>query len=214
MKTQSGNSAPPSTKSFNARLRELRHWQQVAFAAALAQRSLINYRLFSEMTDFGDAQALHHLVDLLWESVLVPDAKINFAVQQENLQPLIPDPEQFDMYGVYPAIDAAMAVDMALELAQEADSEAVIRASKLSRSTVRQYLELTADDALEGAELAQWVRQQPLMSDENDFQDEVLLQVAAHKKPPKDAMKALRQLARNEGFSNLGLSLAEESDEH
>ncbi len=44
------------------------------------------------------------------------------------------------------------------------------------------------------------------MTDENDFQDAVLEAVEAGPLD-REALKALRRLGRNEGVSNLGLSL-------
>lgn len=193
--------------SFHQRLRRLSGWQQLAFATALAQRSAPNYLLFSEAAGWGDAQTFQRLLALLWESLLARQSKINWAVQQEKLPALQPDPESFDFYGVYPALDAVMALELAVEQAQHEDEDSAIRASRLSRATVRRYLELQLPDDLDEVQQAIWLRQQPLMEDENAFQDELLTQVSAQFQPHPELLRGVRELALNEGVSNLGICL-------
>ncbi len=185
---------PPT---FNQRLRRLRPWQQLAFATALAQRAAPNYLLFSEATGFGDRETYSKLLALLWEQLTAKAASINWAVQQEKLPDLQPHPADFEVYGVYPALDAIMALELAVEQAVTQDEETAVRASKLSRSTVRSYLELQA----------QGLDPQELMDDENAFQDELLIQVSSQFQPQPELLKSLKTLAENEGFSNLGISL-------
>ncbi|SFC16449.1 hypothetical protein SAMN05660443_1691 [Marinospirillum celere] len=193
--------------SFNQRLRRLRPWQQLAFATALAQRSAPNFLLFSEATDFGHRDEYLKLLALLWEELTAKAASINWEVQQEKLPDLQPNPDAFEVYGVYPALDAIMALELAVEQAFKHDEENAIRASKLSRSTVRQYLEMQAPEDLDDQELSQWVRYQDLMDDENAFQDELLNLVSAQFQPHPEILKSIRDLAGNQGFSNLGISL-------
>ncbi|SFX23199.1 YjaG family protein [Marinospirillum alkaliphilum] len=202
-----GNKKPPS---FNQRLRRLSDWQQLAFATALAQRSAINYQLFSESVAFEGGAELNKLLGLLWESLLVREARINWAVQQEKLPALQPDPAAFDFYGVYPALDAVMALELAVEQRQQPDPDTAVRASKLSRSTVRQFLEMQLPETLEEEQVAAWLNAQPLMQDENDFQDELLAQVSSQFQPHPELIRQIRELARNQGVSNLGISLEDE----
>lgn len=193
--------------SFNQQLRALGPWQQLIFITALAQRSALNYQLFCEAVNFGEPGALNKLLGLLWESQLSKEAKVNWAVQQEKLPELNPDPEAYDMYGVYPALDAAMAVELAIEQALQTDEENTIRASKLSRSTVRQFLIKQLPEDFDEQQESVWLRAQPLMDDENAFQDELLLQVSSANTPHPVLIRQLRELAFNQGFSNLGIGL-------
>lgn len=195
--------------SFNQQLRALSPWQQLVFITALAQRSAVNYQLFCEAVNFGDPNALNKLLGLLWESQLTKEAKINWAVQQERLAELHPDPDAYEVYGVYPALDAAMAIELAIEQALQTDEENAIRASKLSRSTVRQFLVKQLPEDFEEAHESTWLRGHPLMDDENAFQDELLAQVTSANLPHPVLIRQLRELACNQGFSNLGISLNE-----
>lgn len=193
--------------SFNQRLRSLSPWQQWVFITALAQRSALNYQLFCEAVDFGDAGALNKLLGLLWESQLSKEAKVNWAVQQEKLAELQPNPDAYEVYGVYPALDAAMAVELAIEQALQPDEENTIRASKLSRSTVRQFLIKQLPETFDEEQESAWLRVQPLMDDENAFQDALLAQVTSANLPHPVLIRQLRELAYNQGFSNLGIGL-------
>ncbi len=195
--------------SFNQQLRALSPWQQLVFITALAQRSAVNYQLFCEAVNFGDSGALNKLLGLLWESQLTKEAKINWAVQQERLPELHPDPDAYEVYGVYPALDAAMAIELAIEQALQTDEENAIRASKLSRSTVRQFLVKQLPEDFDEAHESTWLRGHPLMDDENAFQDELLAQVTSANLPHPVLIRQLRELACNQGFSNLGISLDE-----
>lgn len=193
--------------SFNQQLRALGPWQQLVFITALAQRSGLNYQLFCEAVNFDEPTAINKLLGLLWESQLSKEAKVNWAVQQEKLADLQPDPDAFDVYGVYPALDAVVAVELAIEQALLPDEENTIKASKLSRSTVRQFLIKQLPEDFNEADESAWLRAHPLMDDENAFQDELLRQVSSANSPHPVLMRQLRELANNQGFSNLGISL-------
>lgn len=193
--------------SFNQQLRALSPWQQLVFITALAQRSSVNYQLFCETVNFGDSASLNKLLGLLWESQLSKESKINWAVQQEKLPELQPNPDDYEVYGVYPALDAAMAVELAIEQALQTDEENTIRASKLSRSTVRQFLIKQLPEDFNEDDESSWLRAHPLMEDENAFQDELLAQVTSANLPHHLLIRQLRELAYNQGFSNLGIGL-------
>lgn len=193
--------------SFNQQLRALSPWQQLVFITALAQRSSVNYQLFCETVNFGDSASLNKLLGLLWESQLSKESKINWAVQQEKLPELQPNPDDYEVYGVFPALDAAMAVELAIEQALQTDEENTIRASKLSRSTVRQFLIKQLPEDFNEDDESSWLRAHPLMEDENAFQDELLAQVTSANLPHHLLIRQLRELSYNQGFSNLGIGL-------
>ena len=81
--------------------------------------------------------------------------------------------------------------------------------SRTSRAGVRAFIELTEGEE-DAQALALIIRDHPLMDDENDFQDAVL--EAVSEPLDKAALKEVRQLGRNGGISNLGLTL-DEGDE-
>jgi uncharacterized protein YjaG (DUF416 family) len=112
------------------------------------------------------------------------------------------------MYGVYPAIDAAMAIHTTMELAMGTQPEEVTRVSRLMRQTIIGFIEAT-EELPEDEKLRRKVlNDHELMQFDQAFQDEVLAQISAMKHPNKAALKELRLMAQNEGISCLGLSAA------
>lgn len=92
------------------RLEKLESWQHVTFMACLCERMYPNYAMFCKQTEFGDGLLYRRILDLIWETLTVKDAKVNFDSQLEKLEEAIPAADDFDMYGVYPAIDACVAL--------------------------------------------------------------------------------------------------------
>lgn len=198
--------APPDR--FYASLRLWQGFQQLTWATALAQRAAPNFLLFDELTHGQQGPPFAHLLTLLWEGLTTPQARINWPVQQEKIAPLLPDRQAHDLYGVYPALDAVTALELALDEAVTLNPETAVDASKLSRATVRHYLEQLCPEGMSLDEAKQWIRHHPLMEDEQAFQDELFAQVQQLKKPYSSRVRAIKILALNQGVSNLGISLA------
>ena len=95
------------------RLERLESWQHVTFMACLCERMYPNYAMFCQQTGFGDGQIYRRILDLIWETLTVKDAKVNFDSQLEKFEEAIPSADDFDLYGVYPAIDACVALKLA-----------------------------------------------------------------------------------------------------
>ena len=94
-------------QGFFKRLKALELPQKKLFAVALCQRMLPNYQLFSEVCEFGDPKVLDTLLNLLWQSMYDNKLKLNIDIYLERLEDNTPEPSDFDVYGVYPAMDAA-----------------------------------------------------------------------------------------------------------
>ena len=99
--------------NYQQQLMKLLPWQKVSFIAALAERSFPNYKLFSEACETGDAKQFRLSLDLFWESLTVKNSKINFTIQFDRFEPIIPNVDKFDVYGVYPALDACVTLNSA-----------------------------------------------------------------------------------------------------
>lgn len=192
-----------NSQGFYQRLQELPLPAQQAFMAALCERLLPNYALYEQTTGQGDGHTLNAVLSLVWERLNVPNASIDFARQAEKLAECEP-PAEDDSFGARRALDAVVAVSALLDTLQGESPEAVLDVSRTSRAGVRAFIELTEgeDDA---PTLALIIRDHPLMADENDFQDAVLETVS--QPLDKAALKEVRQLGRNGGISNLGLTL-------
>ncbi|BCO20659.1 hypothetical protein KUC3_35160 [Alteromonas sp. KC3] len=182
------------------RVRALEGWKAVAFGAALLERMLPNYVLFCEVTETGDATGLRNCLNLVWESLKSPKSKFNVAVQLEKVEVATPDTSEFDNYGVYPAIDAAIGLAGLLNLVAGDDPQGAVVISKLSQGSVEAYL-LATDEADDES-----VKSHPLMEFEVEVQNELLDYVEQAKYPAK-AVDEMKQLALEAGISNIGLEL-------
>ena len=48
-----------------------------------------NYAMFCQQTGFGDGQIYRRILDLIWETLTVKDAKVNFDSQLEKFEEAI-----------------------------------------------------------------------------------------------------------------------------
>ncbi|XGA79671.1 YjaG family protein [Halomonas sp. CH40] len=190
---------------FYQQLQQLPLFAQQAFMAALCERLMPNYALYTQTTGQGDLHTLRTVLNLVWEQLSVRGASIDFARQAEKLAECEP-PEGDESFGARRALDTVVSVSSILDTLQGEAPEAVLDVSRTSRAGVRAFIELTEGEE-DAQKLALLIRDHPLTEDENNFQDAVL--EAASQPLDAGALKALRQLGRNEGISNLGLSLEE-----
>jgi uncharacterized protein YjaG (DUF416 family) len=202
---------------------KLSHWHQIAFSAALLERMLPNYQMFSEAADFGNAKVLRNQLDIIWQWLDNSNTvKINSEAQLLKLEAETPDPEAFDSFGVFPALDACMAFSALWQLMQvkpskkqkiaEIDTDDIQSISRLSHNSVSYYVELLLLEEVEESadeELtitAEQMDEHPLMQWEKDTQDELFnfLKFAA---ADKRTCKLAKQMSLSEGLSNLGIEI-------
>lgn len=125
------------------RTEKLESWQHVTFMACLCERMYPNYAMFCQQTGFADGQLYRRILDLIWETLTVKDAKVNFDSQLEKLEEAIPVADDYDLYGVYPAIDACVALSELIHSRLSGETlEHAIEVSKSSITTVA-MLEMT-----------------------------------------------------------------------
>lgn len=190
---------------------KLSHWQQIAFASTLLERMLPNYRLFSESSQFGDYALLRNQLDLVWQWLDKNNQiKININAQLNKLEEQTPDPEAFDFFGVFPALDVCMAMMSLWQLIQsngtDKDHEDINSISRLSHNSVSYYVELLLIDEGETQVQVANIAKHPLAVWEKETQDELFdfLKFAAENKPSCQLAKAM---ALTEGLSNLGIEI-------
>lgn len=185
-----------------AQVRGLSKVQGVGFCATLLQRQIANFSLFCELCDWdGDAQMQKALAQLwLAYDALVAKRKIttNFALLKDKVEEASPDPQAFDNFGVYPAVDCAMAMVAALSLVSGDDEQGAVAVSKLSQGSVEAVI-LATEGELDNVA----IKQHPLMQREVDFQ-QALLDRLTQSLPAADE---LRDLALADNATNIGVSL-------
>ena len=190
---------------------KLSHWQQIAFASALLERMLPNYQMFSESSEFGSYALLRNQLDLVWQWLDKNNKiKININAQLNKLEEQTPDPEEFDSFGVFPALDVCMGMVSLWQLMQtngtDKDDEDINSISRLSQNSVNYYVELLLiDEGNEDIE-AENIDEHPLVVWENETQNELFdfLKVAAEN---KRSCQLAKEMVLSEGLSNLGIAI-------
>ncbi len=191
---------------FFKRLKALSLPQKQLFAIALCQRMYPNYQLFSEVCEFGNPQVLDTVLNLLWQKQYDNRLKLNIDIYLERLDQAAPEPRDFDSYGVYPALDAVSALIALLSAIQSKAEDDITNISKLSSSTVANYIEATCDRELTEDALDDYVFAHPAMAEERELQA-MLLDVIEENKITADFVRELRREIIDSGVSNIGVSL-------
>ncbi|MEI6858557.1 MAG: YjaG family protein [Shewanella sp.] len=194
---------------FFKRVKALGLQQKKVFAIALCQRMLPNYQLFSEVCEFGDPQILDTALSLLWQSIYDKKLKLNIDIYLERLELNTPDPTNFDVYGVYPAMDASTAIIALLSAIQSKVEEDIINISKLSSSTVANYIEAISDVDLNQDAFDDYIFNHEVMVEEKELQDTLLQLIEDNPKLNADFVKSLRKEIINSGVSNIGIGIPE-----
>ena len=185
----------------------LSQWQLTALATAVTERAWPNFALFADLTAFGEPTELRHCLNMLWDYTAALQSSKNFDRLLERLDDNTPSLEDFDMFGVQPALDFTVSLHGAITCAIKASIDETASALTLSLSTVGKMIKYTEAEELKGVELTQYIEEHELFEAQLSFIDELIWRLTQHKKPAKAFTKELRLLAANEGISQLGISL-------
>jgi uncharacterized protein YjaG (DUF416 family) len=190
-------------KAVEKKLEAAEPWQQIAYGAALVGRMLPNYALFAELAQAGDKKAFQNILDLVWEYASGENQRIDFSRQQDKLEAITPDPAQFDMYGVWPALDAVVALASLLSACEHFDAQEIGSIGALSQATIVGFLEARGV-ANQGSE-------QALLLADMQFGEDVLqcLLQESDNNGRRQAVRALRQWMAGLEESNIGLPNAD-----
>lgn len=187
------------------RLERLEPWKQITFMACLCERMYPNYAKFCDSTAFSDSRIYRDILDSVWEQLTVKNAKVNYERQLEKLEDIIPSSEDYDFYGVYPAIDACVGLSTLLHGLLDRDDlfESMQKVSQLSVQTVAELeqaqtgIQLTNDNQ----------KDNQAVSEEWDVQWAIFRPLKDANERDIDLIKDLRLELREEGVSNIGVSL-------
>ena len=175
------------------RLEKLESWQHVTFMACLCERMYPNYAMFCQQTEFADGQLYRRILDLIWETLTVKDAKVNFDSQLEKLEEAIPAADDYDLYGVYPAIDACVALSELIH-------------SRLSGETLEHAIEVSKSSITTVAMPDEELKENPAVEQEWDIQWEIFRLLADCEERDIELIKGLRADLREAGESNIGIN--------
>lgn len=188
------------------RLEKLESWQHVTFMASLCERMYPNYQAFCLETGFGEAQLYRRILDLIWETLVVKDAKVNFDSQLEKLEGAVPSSDDYDLYGVYPAIDACIALGELIH--SRLSGETLSHAIAVSETSIRTVAMLEMTQA--GKEMTdEELKVIPAVEEEWDIQWEIFRLLADCEERDLELIKGLRSDLREAAVSNIGINLAQ-----
>lgn len=188
------------------RVRELNYMQKAVLAAALLERMLPNYALFSDATEFGDAKIFRNALNSIWEKLVFPKSKINLELLVDKIEPNVPEIEDFDMFGVYPAIDTGTALLSMLNGMMIEDELEFVNISKISQASVAKLIEyqLGSDNLSANNE---GIREHPLMKYEIEVLSELIDYVESMGRISADSIKGLKAKSIADGQTNIGIEI-------
>ena len=187
------------------RLENLATWQHLTFMACLCERMYPNYHLFCEITEQPqNARIYHNILNLVWEYLTVKEANINFENQLEKLENIIPDVNDYDFYGVVPALDACEGLAEVLHtIIAGASLEQAVKVSQLSLGTVASYLETEYDRTLSEVEL----KESDLIQQELDVQWQLYRALKEAERHDVELISDLKNALREESVSNICIKI-------
>jgi len=179
-------------------LAELNHWQQLAFCTALCERSMPNFQLFCEMEDcIDDFTKSRKILNKVWEYLRGQLTSLkNMENQLEVMNEIIPDPEKFEHFGAYPAMDVMVNLQSCLQSVLDSSILDAHNIHAMTQARLEEVLEMQEID-VKDSEL--WLRQQ-------DFENQVI-DLICQQKSHADIVKALIPMSKDHGVSQLGICL-------
>ena len=185
------------------RLENLESWQHFTFMAALCERMAPNFKLFCQMNELeGESKTYQNILNLVWEYLTVKNAKINFDNQLEKLENIIPDVNDYDNFGVVPALDACQALAEILHAIIAGETlEKAIEISRISLSTVTALLATENGRDFSEAEL----KENQDIQTELDVQWQIYRLLKDCEKRDINLILDLKNEIRAEGISNIGI---------
>ncbi|WP_439234760.1 YjaG family protein [Lonepinella koalarum] len=189
------------------RLEHFASWQHLTFMACLCERMYPNFQLFCQMTEQPEqAKTYQNILNLVWEYLTVKDAKINFDHQLQKLEDIIPDVNDYDFFGVVPALDAAESLGELLHsIIAGSTLVQAIKISQLSLQTVATLLETEQERELSENDLKSAVE----IEQELDVQWQIYRILNECEKRNVDLILDLKNEIRSAGISNIGIEITQ-----
>ena len=185
------------------RLENLESWQHLTFMATLCERMAPNFKLFCQMNELSaEAKTYQNILNLVWEYLTAKDAKINFENQLEKLETIIPDVNDYERFGVVPALDACQALAEILHAIIAGETlERAVEMSLISLGTVTSLLETETGRDWSDSEL----KESEDIQAELDVQWQVYRLLKECEKRDIELILDLKNEIRAEGISNIGI---------
>lgn len=198
-----------NANQFIKALEQLRGWREFTFILALAERAFPNYVLFDDAIGAKRAAKMRQLLDQAWAMLQDKSGDSHITRALARLESLAPDPEAYDMYGVYPADDFCRLLEQALLNRLNSTKSRALEASQWATATVAQFIEVSEGDGMDDDEVVRLLDHHELMKADKLFQRELLLSLKKQRVPTESFIQTVRTDAANDGVSNLGIALDE-----
>ena len=187
------------------RLENLESWQHLTFMAALCERMAPNFKLFCQMNELSaEAKTYQNILNLVWEYLTVKDVKINFENQLEKLETIIPDVNDYESFGVVPALDACQALAEILHAIIAGETlERAVEISLISLGTVTSLLETETGRDWSDSEL----KESEDIQAELDVQWQIYRALKEAEKHNVELISDLKNALREEAVSNICIKI-------
>lgn len=187
------------------RIRELPMAHKMALSGYLCERMLPNYEIFVASAGWGETKVLRGALNAAWDKMAVGKGA-DWQRWQEKIEEVTPSEQQFDVLGVYPAMEACTALSSLLQGVEDSDSSALLDVAKISQASVSHFLELSEFADMDAETREAELRNHPLMNYEIDIQQAMISMLEDEAVITREVVREIRQIARDEGHSSLGLN--------
>ncbi len=186
--------------SINDQLTNLQAWQQSVFCMALAEQNITHFKMFSQAIESENDLIAENILQLFWEKLTVKGAKINFTIQEENFDAIIPEASEHEFYGVYPAVDYCVITNCIFNSFTSKSKEEALNASQTSFATIASFIELQTNTEIDEITLIE----EPLFIEQLDVQKTIIKMLDNERSP--ELIKSIRTYIRSLESTNIGIS--------
>ena len=194
-------------QKFQKSLQTLSSWRERAFIVSLAERALPNAMLYLGNLNEEIPSELDAMLQAIWQHLIIDPDEAEIINLLDEVIAHLPESSESDSYGALPTTDCLSLLEQALLSGVNEEKRRAFDASQSSVNTIIQFIEFSEGDGLSENDLIKLFDSHPLVAREFSFQSEVndILRSASH--PGEALIFELRELAQDEGISNIGISL-------
>jgi uncharacterized protein YjaG (DUF416 family) len=189
--------------AINEQLKELQVWQQSVFCMALSEQSRLHFKMFCDVIENDNAVLVDNFNQMFWDKMTIKGTTINFEIQQEHFDALIPDARKFDFYGVYPAVDHCVILSCTFNSFLTKSKDEALNASQTAFSTIASFIELQNDEEIDETRL----KADELFVEQLAFQKQLLILLDDQRSPA--LIKSIKKFVQDQGVTSLGIALCE-----
>jgi uncharacterized protein YjaG (DUF416 family) len=177
----------------------------LGFALCCAERMYPNYVRFELEHGWGNSLVIRNALDVAWAQLTSQDSKIDTRLLEQQCEAATPHTEDFDSDYVSPALDAASAAMMTLQLARTGEVGLAAEIASLARDTVDMFVQELEGLSPSDRDLESRILNHPFMQRELSRQREDLTLADSLGKDPEQLASALAHRWRNARPSSIDL---------